>query len=417
MRNSTKAKVIFLTAAAVFIFFLVFLPMIDIKLPSFADFLANFSVSDDRTPTTATETAKNNTPNVADTIPAETDDPNPYNIAPPSPPLEGIYYDGEFELPVNGATGYASVDIYVTESPYNYANRVAALQAGSAFMIILEQGDWWQIATDGISGWVQHAFCMINLPDVVPSIIYDNTNAYSSKFISSGRNIPNITGEALYSSRTYNERLGKHEFIMPVLYSTAKRVCAAQRIAMANGDTLVMYEAFRPYGVQMQIVKELTALSNADTDVRRGISASPWNITWFIATGVSNHQRGYAVDAGLAKAVQTAEEVTGNYIYVQVTESTLYTMPTPIHELSSASAIYTRPVDINSLTAWRNATYSQSMRENKPAQDLQRYFTEAGFTPLASEWWHFNDLHTLRAITRYSNGNYETTVCLSAAPE
>ena len=38
---------------------------------------------------------------------------------------------------------------------------------------------------------------MINLPDIIPSIIYDDTNSYSSLFKSSGIDIPNVTGKKL----------------------------------------------------------------------------------------------------------------------------------------------------------------------------------------------------------------------------
>ena len=38
-------------------------------------------------------------------------------------------------------------------------------------------------------------------------------------------------------------------------------------------------------------------------------------------------------------------------------------------------------------------------------------------TPLASEWWHFNDLATYTAVSKcLSKGNYYIQDCLSLAP-
>ena len=52
------------------------------------------------------------------------------------------------------------------------------------------------------------------------------------------------------------------------------------------------------------------------------------------------------------------------------------------------------------------------------AKKLQHYCTQAGFTPLASEWWHFNDLDALNAVgSKYSNGKYKITTCYSKIPD
>ena len=53
------------------------------------------------------------------------------------------------------------------------------------------------------------------------------------------------------------------------------------------------------------------------------------------------------------------------------------------------------------------------------AKKLQNYLTTyGGFTPLASEWWHFNDLDALNAIgSKSSTGKYKITTCYSKIPE
>ena len=304
-----------------------------------------------------------------------------------------------------------------TPEPDPMAGSLAVLDPGTPFTILAESGSWWQVRLKGgEKGWLEHRYCLINLPDVVPSIVYNATNAYSSVFVSSGVDIPHITGEALYHGKEDNPRLGRREFMMPVLYAMAKNVCQAQQNALAQGNTLVLYEGFRPYSTQMAVVKGLRALSRTNSEVAANISTAPWDISWFIATKVSNHQRGYAMDVSLAKVTRAHLGQFGRHSVVQVDEYEEYAMPTPIHELSMASATFTEPVASYSSTAWRSASLSEAMRANQPTLALQQYCTDAKLTPLASEWWHFNDLGAYGQVADYlGEGDFEILDCLSTA--
>lgn len=341
-------------------------------------------------------------------------------------PAEGL------EMPVNGATGYAPVELYLwKDEPASNACKVAnsptkstapvtdTLYPGTAFTILQESGDWWQVRTEsrgssgGKVGWIEHRYCLINLPDVIPSMIYNDTNSDSSVFIASYTEIPKITGKPLYnqSAMRYNNRLERDEYMMPVLYAMAKKVCQAQQNALAAGNTIVLYEGYRPYDTQMKVVNGVRALAAVNPKVQAGISTPPWSISWFIATGISNHQQGYAMDVSLAKVHKSHMETIDGYSFVQVDEYQEYFMPTPIHELSMLACTYTRPVDMFS-DAWQSATMSSAMEANKPAKSLQGYCTLAGLSPLASEWWHFNDLNSYEGTrARRSTGNFDITNC------
>ncbi len=329
---------------------------------------------------------------------------------------EPLLYEGDLELPVNGATGYASVLMDLKATADAGSETISELEAGTAFEVLEEVGDWWYVRTATESGWVQHLYCFINLPDVVPSIIYDNTNTYASKFTSSGKTIPGITGEALYDGKAYNMRLGKVSDIVPVLYSMSKKIHLAQQAALEEGNTLVIYEGYRPFFAQKLTVDALTTLAAADPEVMAGINTHPWDTNWFIATSISNHQMGYAIDVTLAKITEQQEFVIGDYTATAVTGYTEYTMPTTIHELSMASATFTGPVKSSSPTAWLQANLADTM--NEAAILLQRYSTDAGLTPLASEWWHFNDLDARFATEdNSSKGEYLLDATMSEAPE
>ena len=329
---------------------------------------------------------------------------------------EPLLYEGDLELPVNGATGYASVLMDLKATADARSETISELEAGTAFEVLEEVGDWWYVRTATESGWVQHLYCFINLPDVVPSIIYDNTNTYASKFVSSGKTIPGITGEALYDGKAYNMRLGKVSDIVPVLYSMSKKIHLAQQAALEEGNTLVIYEGYRPFFAQKLTVDALTTLAAADPEVMAGINTHPWDTNWFIATSISNHQMGYAIDVTLAKITEQQEFVIGDYTATAVTGYTEYTMPTTIHELSMASATFTGPVKSSSPTAWLQANLADTM--NEAAILLQRYCTDAGLTPLASEWWHFNDLDARFATEgNSSKGEYLLDATMGEAPE
>jgi len=328
---------------------------------------------------------------------------------------DGVYYFGALELPVNGATGYASVKVDMFEE-LGGGSVIKELPPGAGFLILYEDGDWWRVKDgENAEGWVRHDLCMINLPDVIPSIIYNNTNADASVFLSSGREIPNITGKQLYDSKTYNARLGREEYNVAVMYSMSKRIFDAQKAALAGGDCLIIYEGFRPYDVQKDIAKELKALAAANEEVREGMKPSVWGINWFIAGGLSSHQRGSAIDVSLADVRETVEKTAGDFAYVRVESYFLHSMPSPIHELSAVSVVFAYPVS-SSLTGWVGVPLSEGMKESAAAQKLQKYCTDAGLTPLASEWWHFDDLYSNKRVAN-SNGNYYLTENYSLPPQ
>ena len=72
-------------------------------------------------------------------------------------------------------------------------------------------------------------------------------------------------------------------------------------------------------------------------------------------------------------------------------------MPTVIHELSPLAIALSRPVSSRDRDEWRDVPLAETMTPG--AVLLQNYFDRAGFTPLASEWWHFNDLEGVEVAT------------------
>ena len=324
-------------------------------------------------------------------------------------------YNGDFELPINGATAFASVSLPLYKEIGSDVV-VKTVGPGQAFKIISESDDYFYVQlSDSTNGYIQSNYCLVNLPDLIPSIIYDDTNSYESIFRSSGYALDNITGKALYNVYYYNDRLEQKQYLMPLLYPMAKKIAKVQKEALANNDCLKIYETFRPYEVQMKVSDALTELMESNEEVKQGITAPPWDKSWFIAVQLSNHQRGIALDVSLSKVKEKDFKYCGSYIYFTVSDYEEYKMPTRMHELSKAAATFTTPVSSKSKTDWQKARLASSM--NSASKKLQNYFTSYGLTPLASEWWHFNDLDT-RELTKDkgSNGRYYLTQCLSSKP-
>ena len=323
---------------------------------------------------------------------------------------------GRHELPVNGASGFAAIPLQVWAEPTTSSAIVLSLDAGQGFTIISESGSWWNVAVENNTGWVMHRYCFINLPDVVPSIVFNITNAYSSVMRASSFDIPNITGHTLYQAHGFNERLAKDEFIVPVLYLMAPRIASAQQYALADGNTLIVYEAFRPMSVQQRVVNQMFRLMEDNPVVEEGVTTEPWNLAWFINTGISNHQRGVAIDVSLGQVVAAKTVSTGGHEFLRITEYIEFEMQTEMHELSMASAIFTSPVSVNSTTAWRDAELTANVTYGTLL--LKEYCTRAGLLPLASEWWHFNYLPGVRATEAFGvTGNFYIERIYSIPPQ
>ena len=325
-------------------------------------------------------------------------------------------YNLEFELPVQGATGYASIELNIRKEASSSSDLVKKLSPGTGFEIIGENGNWLKIEANGITGWANKKYVMINLPDIIPSIIYDDTNSYSSLFKSSEIDIPNVTGKQLYNNKAYNKRLSKEEYMMPVMYEMAIKIMKAQELALKEGYSLKIYETYRPYEAQKTVSTNLRELMNSNKTVYNGINGGGWNEGWFIAQVLSNHQRGIAMDVSLVKINDYEVGKTGEYKYMVITDYTEEQMPTQMHELSNKAISMSYAVDSNSKTAWEKVPVAKNMTDG--AIRLRDYCVSAGLTPLCSEWWHFNDLDARENIgSNYSTGRYYITECYSAIPE
>jgi len=322
--------------------------------------------------------------------------------------------DTEFELPIAGTTGYGVIDLAVRAADNPRSDNWGVISAGTAFTILEEGNTRFKILTqNGNIGWVSKDYTMVNLPDLLPSIRYNATNSYDSKYRSCGKALPDVTGKSFYTGKTPNAKLGYEEFNVPVLFNMAKKIAAAQSAALADNRTLVIYEGFRPLEVQRAVNVGLGSLVKTNAVVNQTITQSGWGKGWFIAKSISNHQKGFAIDVSLGEITEWREmKMDGCTVGIPAGYSELE-MPTAMHELSPAAASMAYGVNSLSTTAWKSVPFSKSM--NEAAKVLRAYCINAGLSPLASEWWHFNDLNARATTNAAGTGNFQITGNMSTA--
>lgn len=285
-------------------------------------------------------------------------------------------FDRSFEIGINGATGYALKTMTI-------AGTSAKIPAGGAFRIIAESGSNLTVKYNGVQGSIPSKYCLINLPDVLPGIIYKISNASGSVYRSGSYTLDGITGQNIYGiSKQYNTRLQKNEYIVPVLFTAAKKIAAAEKAAFKDGSVLMIYDAFRPFSVTQKITGVFSKMVSAGKC--GNLTKYGFNSSWFLATKLSTHNVGAAIDVTLADAVTGTERQ----------------MPTAMHELSTAAAKY---------QGSGSKTYTPTMNDN--AKKLHGYFSAAGMDAIESEWWHFevrSDYDAVKGSREISNNWYPT---------
>lgn len=272
---------------------------------------------------------------------------------------------------------------------------VSTIKAGSAWCVVDERGDMFGIYQDGQIRYVESNFCLINLPEYMDDLCsYDITNSYSSLYMVHEFEIPKVTNVV---TKGYEKvRMKSGEYLVPLLYPTAKRLVEAARKALEEGYRLKIYDAFRPQAATAQIYdltekmleeelpekpftkkytleqlklpkpkKEKNPQTHQEEEVPLTYAdvmlGEEYTLNYFLARGGSMHNLGLALDLTMVD-LSTGKEVK---------------MQTSMHDLSC---------------------YSVLSKNNKAANKLGEIMKSAGFGGLVSEWWHFQDNEARKTI-------------------
>ena len=315
---------------------------------------------------------------------------------------ERVYYENGvkkpkignvFDITLYGTTAWTTM----YSSSAMYLNLKSASSSSSSVLEVLQPGTKVTIIGDesngyiqvkvpsGKTGWVVANSLFVNLPDVMPNLVYDIYNAYSSAFITgecesqtscnsyTSHNIPGVTGQKLYKfSKAYNAKLGRNEFYAPLQYYTAKKLQAALKKAKSinSGYNFIIYDTYRPKGVSKTVSTNLGNLITSNTRVSNAINhyvnGYKYSQSWFINNGGgtdptkgSMHSAGLALDMGLL--------LNGKKMATQTNYGVL---------------------DVQAVTEY-NTTGCNGGRCEGSIQ-LANIMTSSGFSALRSEWWHFD---------------------------
>lgn len=293
--------------------------------------------------------------------------------------VEYIYLDsngvaqakkGNFSVTIYGAQGWVTEKLNIrNQSNWQGTSLGVVPEASRVTILDTDTNGFIKIKYNNITGFIPINYLFINLPDVMPYVIYEISNANKSIFKVADVNIPNVTGKNLYAfSAKYNSKIGKTTYYAPLLYPVAKKFQNAFNAAWKSGYTFKVYDTYRPRPVEELVSKNYSYLYYNNATVKRAVDydkqGAYWGWGWFMTTtGTSRHCQGIALDLALANKNGT--------------------------ELKAQSTIHT--LDTRSLRKYNNSN----------ANTLSSFMTNAGFYTLQSEWWHYED-------NTYKGNAYET---------
>ncbi len=252
--------------------------------------------------------------------------------------------------------------------------------AATAYCVLAEENGMFRVRVgDGVYGWIDSRYCLINLPEYLGEMLaYDITNSYASKYLVHGYNIPEVSGTVIPGYE--HVRLAEGKYLVPYLYPCCDKLYNAAEAALADGYRLKIYDSYRPRMATRYIFDTTEAIideplpetdfygempedlpDEEDITYRRLVTEGSYSLPNFLAQNGSMHNLGIALDLTL-ELFDSGEELE---------------MQTDMHDLS---------------------VYSVISRNNANAVLLDGYMKAAGFGGLTSEWWHFQDNETRDAL-------------------
>lgn len=313
--------------------------------------------------------------------------PAPTSVAPtPSGGTASAAAPGQpasFEQPLVGAIGFTTAAVDLQPDGTRPGGH---LDAGAWFTILEDRGERWLVQHGDAAGLLVAAEQLVNLPDLLPSIVYRPTNATASDYRVAGVPLPGVTGTRLLDVVGPQQRAGRPAAYLPVTPGTAGKLARAQAAARAAGETLVLYDAYRPLAAQQKVATAALALT--DAKARDALAGGGWDPADFTPLHVTAAQLGASVDLSLASSAASDRDEA---------------MPTAMHDLGRAAATTVRPVRVGAGEDWRGVPLTPL---TDAALRLRGYCTDAGLTPSPGAWWQFTDAAGAAAQPAANRGGF-----------
>lgn len=226
---------------------------------------------------------------------------------------------------------------------------------------------------------------LVNLPNLLPNAIYDIQYSYSAPSNAGGHDIDDLTGKALvgYSGKASDPYLARDEYVVPCQYSVAMKLIEADRILWDDYSyRLVIWDIYRPKSASVQISDAFSAAYESDGAIREATDG--WGLDWYAASEVSGHNLGCDVDVAVANA-----------------DGKLLPLPSGFDSFDATGHL---TVSQMGSTDIKEDSYTQAVLDSPGCMALHKAMQAAGFSELASEWWHFSDKDTEQIIKeRYAS--------------
>ena len=214
--------------------------------------------------------------------------------------------------------------------------------------ILGKEGEYYRISYRGETAYVHKDYVIEHLPEdnlLCDVVTYE---LGYSKLVEVTAIVPNLIVEMPYATESNHVNKQMYPFELVLLQeSTAEKLRIAQEMFLEDGYSLVIWDAYRPYSVTMQTFEIIgDPVLAADPSVG------------------SKHNRGAAIDV-------TLYDLENNE-YVD--------MPTEVREMDRNLA--------------KRSSTSMTYDQRKNMEYMERILGQAGFSPYAGEWWHYNDNET-----------------------
>jgi len=315
---------------------------------------------------------------------------------------------------------------------------LGSVPAGEALCVLGEENSRFYVRHDGVYGYIDERFCMINLPEYLGDLCeYEITNSYDSIFKVHGYDIPGITGTVVQGYESIC--LANDELVVPLLYPVAQRLETAAKTVREDGYGLRIYDAFRPneatrylydtteklLGYHVSSGSWMAALQQENDGLSRyeraarskqlkAEGALDWNsivqglgglsLEQFYG-GLTEEQRAVFDAGGYVEGMENISTQPTGETFLQVMTNGTYSLggflarsvsthnrgialDLTLVDLETDAPLFMQS-DMHDLS-W----YSILSRNNSNAKLLAEYMLGAGFNSLSTEWWHFQDDET-----------------------
>lgn len=250
----------------------------------------------------------------------------------------------------------------------------------------LSNSDQAIVSYNGNDVSVDPTLLLLNITDYDSRILVDAVYSYSAPSDCAGTEIPGLTNckvNGYSDGKQYNEYLNRDEYAVPVAYGTFIKLEKAADVLYQQGYRIKIWDAYRPYTASMFISDKFEQAYANDSAIRNGIGG--WSTIWYAADGASGHNFGTDIDA-------TLTDLNGEEIE----------MPSHFDAFDSSAHLCTNQVSSANITP---SLYTATVKNNPACLAYHQAMLEAGFSELASEWWHFGDSTTQKSVKTIVGSN------------